>query len=132
MRFDNAYLTISSCSPSRCSILTGRYPHNTDAEELHWPLPAEQVTFVEHLKSHGYWTGAAGKWHLGTAARDRFDVVREVDTSGFQLPTDAQGKRGDFTETSQGDARSGCADWLPLLRARPLDKPFFVCPSMST
>ena len=39
MRFDNAILTASSCSPSRASILTGRYPHQTDAEELHWPLP---------------------------------------------------------------------------------------------
>ena len=39
MRFDRAFLTISSCSPSRCSILTGRYPHNTGAEDLHMPLP---------------------------------------------------------------------------------------------
>lgn len=39
MRFDNAYLAISSCSPSRCSIITGRYPHNTGAPELHSPLP---------------------------------------------------------------------------------------------
>ena len=39
MRFDRAFLTISSCSPSRASIITGRYPHRTNAEELHWPLP---------------------------------------------------------------------------------------------
>ena len=39
MRFDNAYLTTSSCSPSRCSIITGRYPHNTGAPELHVKLP---------------------------------------------------------------------------------------------
>ena len=32
MLFHNAFLTASSCSPSRCSIITGRYPHNTDAE----------------------------------------------------------------------------------------------------
>ena len=28
MRFDRAFLTCSSCSPSRSSIITGRYPHN--------------------------------------------------------------------------------------------------------
>src|SRR3954454_20129901 len=67
MRFDRAFLTCSSCSPSRSSIITGRYPHNTDAEELHWPLPPDQVTFVERLKAAGYWTAAAGKWHLGPA-----------------------------------------------------------------
>ena len=65
MRFDRAFLTISSCSPSRASIITGLYPHSTDAEQLHWPLPAKHVTFVEKLKSSGYWTASVGKWHLG-------------------------------------------------------------------
>ena len=41
IRFDNAYLTTSSCSPTRCSIITGRYPHNTEAPELHVRLPKE-------------------------------------------------------------------------------------------
>lgn len=126
MRFDNAFLTISSCSPSRASIITGRYPHNTGAEELHWPIPKEQITFVEKLKAAGYWTGAAGKWHLGEAMRDRFDEIREVDTSGFQLPTGKDGQAGKFVETLEGEAQSGCADWVPLLEARPRDKPFFT------
>src|SRR4051794_15890634 len=77
MRFDRAFLTCSSCSPSRSSIITGRYPHNTGAHQLHLPLPKEQVTFVELLKKAGYWTGQAGKWHLGPAVKDRFDVVNE-------------------------------------------------------
>src|SRR6187399_3636824 len=42
LAFDRAYLTTSSCSPTRCSIITGRYPHNTGSPELHMPLPADQ------------------------------------------------------------------------------------------
>ncbi|MEM7314486.1 MAG: sulfatase-like hydrolase/transferase, partial [Planctomycetota bacterium] len=49
--FQHAYLTTSSCSPSRASIITGKYPHNTGAEQLHWPIPKGSVTFVEKLKS---------------------------------------------------------------------------------
>jgi arylsulfatase A-like enzyme len=121
MRFDRAFVTASSCSPSRSSIITGRYPHNTDAEELHWPLPAAQTTFVEALRSAGYWTAAAGKWHLGGAVKDRFDVVREADPSGYMLPTG----RGPGT-VSKGDAASGCDQWVATLRDRPRDKPFFL------
>ena len=35
MKFNKAYLVTSQCSPSRCSILSGRYPHNHGAPELH-------------------------------------------------------------------------------------------------
>ena len=64
MRFDNAYLTTSSCSPSRCSIITGRYPHNTGAPELHVRLPQEQVRFPELLREAGYYTVLSGKNHM--------------------------------------------------------------------
>src|SRR3954447_491888 len=96
MRFDRAFVTASSCSPSRSSLITGRYPHNTDAEELHWPLPAPQVTFVEALRASGYWTAAAGKWHLGNPAKARFDLVREASPAGFQLGT-GKGARSPMT-----------------------------------
>ena len=56
MRFDNAYLTTSSCSPSRCSIITGRYPHNTGAPELHVKLLETQIRFPELLRRAGYYT----------------------------------------------------------------------------
>src|SRR5690606_16278172 len=75
LRFDNAYLTTSSCSPSRCSIISGRYPHNTGAVELHTPLPEEISIFPEVLQLAGYFTGHAGKWHTGNATRRGFDVI---------------------------------------------------------
>src|SRR5262249_8058815 len=125
MRFDRAFVTASSCSPSRSSVLTGRYPHNTGAEELHWPLPPGQVTFVEKLRTSGYWTAAAGKWHLGNAVKARFDVGREPNPSGFQLGT-GTGVRAGMTAGGSGAAQSGCDQWVPILRARPRDKPFFL------
>lgn len=76
MRFDRAFLTTSSCSPSRCSILTGRYPHSTGAAELHLPLPADRVLFTTALRGAGYYTASAGKWHLGEAAKGQFDRVK--------------------------------------------------------
>lgn len=126
MRFDRAFLTISSCSASRSSLITCKYPHRTDAEQLHWPLPGNQVTFVELLKDAGYWTAAAGKWHLGNEIKNRFDRIWEVDTSGFQLPSGKAAESGKFKETAIGDAKSGCADWLNALNARPKDQPFFL------
>ncbi|MBX2818632.1 MAG: sulfatase [Rhodothermaceae bacterium] len=118
MRFDRAFLTTSSCSPSRSSIITGRYPHNTGAEQLHWPLPGDQLTFVELLKESGYWTAQAGKWHLGEAVKDRFDVVKDGLTIGFDEDAEA------LQETERDG--SGAEDWVSLLEERPEGQPFFL------
>ncbi|MCP4452137.1 MAG: sulfatase-like hydrolase/transferase, partial [Planctomycetes bacterium] len=101
LRFNNAYLTTSQCSPTRCSLITGRYPHNTGAPELHMPLPEGQVMFPELLKKAGYYTAAAGKWHLGNYAKNAFDRV-------------------------VGGGAGGEERWLDCLQNRPKDKPFFM------
>ena len=123
MTFQHAYLTANSCSPSRASIITGRYPHNTGAEQLHWPLPKESVTFVERLKAAGYYTAAAGKWHLGESVKNRFDDVFEASTAGFILPI------RDRCRTGQ-DGRK-VAKWMrglgvDLGKTAPRIKPFFL------
>jgi N-sulfoglucosamine sulfohydrolase len=102
MRLDRAYLTCSSCSPSRCSIMTGRYPHSTGAGELHLPLPGNQTMFTQPLKNAGYWTAAVGKWHLGEA------VAGQVD---YRKPSRPE---------AMGDA------WVKAIKDRPRDKPFFL------
>ncbi len=118
MLFNRAFLTASSCSPSRASIITGKFPHQTDAEQLHWPLPADQITFVEKLRDAGYWAAQSGKWHLGDAVEDRFDTTMQVSVDGFQVSKDG-------TMTMSTNA-SGCEDWIGLLNARPRNQPFFL------
>ncbi len=122
LRYDHAYLTTSSCSPSRASIITSRYPHNTGAEQLHWAIPRGSQTFVQLLQQSGYYTAAAGKWHMGDHIRAHFDTIIEASVSGFQLPT------GDDSTPAKMIAKkpSGCEDWLPVLKNRPRDQPFFM------
>jgi len=105
VRFQNAYVTASSCSPSRNSIITGRYPHNTGAPELHMDLPRGQFMFPLELKNAGYYCAQYGKWHMGDYARQAFDVVQEVI-----YPEEPTGAKG----------------WVPLLKDRPKNKPFFM------
>lgn len=126
MRFENMILTCSSCSPSRSSLITSRFPHSTGAEQLHWPLPKEQVTFVEQLRKAGYWTAAAGKWHLGNQVRDRFDVIHDIGTAGFQLPTEKGDKTKVKTVVVANPNPSGAEAWVSTLQERPKDKPFFL------
>ncbi len=104
IRFDNFFLTASSCSPSRNSIVTGRYPHNTGACELHTEPPLEMISFPEILKQNGYYTAQSGKFHMGKYAMRGFD-----DTS--------EGKKiGDGGEEK----------WLETIQNRPKEKPFFM------
>ncbi|MFH1718645.1 MAG: sulfatase, partial [Planctomycetota bacterium] len=95
-RFTDAYAAAPVCSPTRASIMTGRYParlHMTiwyessanppQNRKLIPPvtqgnMPHEQVTIAEVLKEAGYFTAHIGKWHLG-------DAAHYPETQGFDV-----------------------------------------------
>lgn len=92
MKFTDAYAACPVCSPTRASIMAGKYPARMDTTDWfgapqpdtvqkHWTrhkpllpapykenLPLEEVTVAEALKEGGYTTFFAGKWHLGATA----------------------------------------------------------------
>ncbi len=111
LRFTNAFLTTSSCSPSRCSIISGKYPHSTGAAELHTPLPESQLPFPLLLKENNYYTAQAGKWHMGPAPHRAFDRYTDFDKSDHS---------DGYVDTDGGENY-----WVQFIRERPKDKPFF-------
>jgi arylsulfatase A len=71
VRFTHFYSASPICSPSRASLLTGRYPQRAglpamaSSKEGEAGMPAEQFTMGELFKAAGYKTAHIGKWHVG-------------------------------------------------------------------
>jgi len=67
VRFENAFVTLSICSPSRAACLTGRYGSTTGVTTVPGTLNDDEKTIAHLLKDSGYRTGVVGKWHLGNS-----------------------------------------------------------------
>lgn len=72
VRFTQFYAAAPVCSPSRASLITGRYPQraglSTNAASDRGgknEMPGTQITMAEMFKDAGYTTGHIGKWHMG-------------------------------------------------------------------
>ncbi len=98
--FTNSYSAAPICSPTRVSLMTGKYParlhytiwreaaSGTDRQEqISHPfippvtivdLPLEEVTIAEKLKENGYLTAHVGKWHIG-------DLLHYPKNQGFDI-----------------------------------------------
>jgi arylsulfatase A-like enzyme len=90
-RFTNWYSNSPVCSPSRGSLMTGKYPENhgmldvlQSTAKFNTPgLKLKEVTLAGELKRAGYRTAHFGKWHIGSAAHSRPLAVGFDEFVGF-------------------------------------------------
>lgn len=123
MRLLNCFAVNSICTPSRATILTGKYSHMNGVTVFN-RFDGRQLTVAKLLQKAGYHTGMVGKWHLTS------------DPTGFDywniLPGQGKYHNPDFIEngtrkTIKGYATDIITDTaLAFLKDRPRDKPFFL------
>ncbi|MEO1017761.1 MAG: sulfatase-like hydrolase/transferase [Pseudomonadota bacterium] len=90
LRFDNAYTPTGLCSPVRCSLLTGLYPHghrvltNVALHPIRAQLEPGDDLLANGLKAQGYRLGYAGKWHVSKAEPPAFGYDHYVSLGDFE------------------------------------------------
>lgn len=155
MRFTKGYSTCQVCSPSRASLMTGKYPPRVQITDyigakfgLDWKrndkvmpaeyiknLPAEDVTIAEAFKENGYETFFAGKWHLGDEGSHPDDHGFDTNIGGFSKGSPPGGFFAPFKNPRLENPENGKS--LTLLLAektsefieshpKKSDKPFFA------
>lgn len=148
VKCEQYYTAAPTCTPSRASLLSGRYPQAIGMTKVlmgEGGMAADVVTVAEILKQAGYATGLVGKWHLGYGGKSlpnnqgfdefygfrggKIDYFKHTD-SAQKKPGDALGKH-DFYENIQEIFPQGYSTHLFTQRAlrfikKHAEEPFFL------
>jgi len=152
VRFTHALAACPVCSPTRASILTGRHPvrvgitdwipgnrpsANSDRRFLHVAdrdsLALEETTLAEVLRSAGYQTFFAGKWHLGSTGALPTDQGFDFNLGGADYGQPPGGYYAPWKNAFLNEHRPGeylterlTEECIRFLEKRDRNRPFFL------
>ena len=136
MRFTDAYAACSVCSPTRLSILAGKYPARVGLTNFligdRWPenspllhtqwqtsMPPQEITIAEALHQSGYVNGFIGKWHLDSREGAEARKLTSPAAQGFDFVGGKMINRTDKSASAMTDAA------IEFITANK-QKPFFL------
>lgn len=156
IRFTQAYAACPVSSPTRASIMTGKYParlqltnfikgertdKNSPVLPAKWKpyLEGSEITLPELLKTKGYTTGMVGKWHLGNAEGQNpweqgFDFSRMIGKNGldyYNYSIYLDSFRNEFTDDGTNYLTDKLTDYGVEFIQQNRGKPFFLYMSYS-
>lgn len=147
MLFDHAYAACPVCSPTRASIMSGKYPARVKVTDwigasakgklIDAPyvdhLPSEEVSLASSLRASGYATWHVGKWHLGQSDfypdKHGFDINVGGNHAGhphhgyfspYHLENLEEGPDGEYLTDRLTE------ESIKLIKNRDQSKPFFL------
>jgi len=153
MKFSTAYVSCV-CSPTRASIMTGKYPERLgitnwipggvarykNPKLIEKPflqfLPDSEITIAEALKKSGYQTAMVGKWHLGTNLKNMPDkqgfdyqyMISPANPTTYFVEKDSLQTKGFYNDDAPGREflTDHLADKAIEWLKQPKTKPWFM------
>lgn len=109
--FRNAYVSQPVCTPSRATVMTGLWPHQSGCTQNNVALPERVSTLPEIVGNSDYRTGYFGKWHLGDEVfpQHGFEEWRSIEDMYWEY----------YREDRDVDRKSSYCEWLKGLGYRP-------------